>query len=107
MYNTIRGEVNHSVNMDKQDSSRESCLGRVYQRRPQCQYLALVRLLQVLAEFPTSTREDKKNLQDLDAKGTFYNRCLWHVLQWRIQQKQALARAYKHAAACTARLGGS
>eukprot|EP00892_Ulva_mutabilis_P005124 jgi/Ulvmu1/2984/UM015_0024.1 len=60
--------------------------------------------MEVLASFSTSTKKDKQLMAETDASTSLWQRCFLLVLRWRIHYKQALAKAYKHAAACTAAL---
>lgn len=59
---------------------------------------------QVLSSLPTTTRQDQQALAHAQTLSSFRERCLQLALQWRIQYKQSLARAFKMAQVCLAAL---
>jgi hypothetical protein len=56
--------------------------------------------VQVLSGMPTTTKQDQQALADAKALSTLHARCLQLSVQWRMQYKQSLARAFKMAQAC-------
>jgi hypothetical protein len=55
--------------------------------------------MQVLSGLPTTTKQDEAALAALAADESFHTRCRRLALQWRVQHKRSLARAYKLAQA--------